>query len=63
LRKNGEREVLVLLNLSPENKTDIDIRDEKVSGVYKNVFSGVDVDLTAKKIADIKGWKYFVFEK
>jgi len=63
LKKNGVREVLVLLNLSPENKTDIDITDEKVSGTYKNVFSGISVDLTAEKKVDIKGWKYFVYEK
>ncbi|MGA9212034.1 alpha-amylase family glycosyl hydrolase, partial [Kaistella sp.] len=39
VRKNGENEVLVVLNLSKE-AVDFSINDENISGTFKNVFSG-----------------------
>ncbi len=63
LRKNKEREVLVMLNLSPENKMFVDIMDENITGIFKNVFSGANVDFNSQNSFEMQAWKYFVFEK
>ena len=39
LRKKGNREVLVILNLSSETSTDFHFRDEKIRGVFWEVFT------------------------
>jgi len=62
VRKNGEREVLVILNLSV-NDLHFEIRDEMVSGIYRDIFSGETIDLSAKKSLDIHAWGYLVYEK
>jgi alpha-amylase len=62
LHKNGEREVLVLLNLSA-NKLKADIKGKVVSGDYKNVFSGAVHDLTSQKSFELEGWDHLVLEK
>ena len=63
LRKNEEREVLVMLNLSQENKMYIDILDEKITGIFRNVFSDVSVEFNSQSVFEIQPWKYLVFEK
>ena len=63
LRKNGDKEVLVLLNLSPNNELQFDIIDDKVTGSYKNIFSGAATDLTTEKNFQMLGWEFLVFEK
>ncbi len=63
LRKKGEREVLVLLNLSSQNELQFDLLDAIVSGIFKNIFSGVSNDFTKEKSVQMKAWDYLVFEK
>jgi glycosidase len=63
LRKVGEREVLVILNLSAIGDLQFEIMGENVSGIYRNVFTGDSIDLTVKRELSIKEWDYFVFEK
>jgi glycosidase len=63
LRKNGSKEVLVVLNLSAEKDLHFDITDEKVSGIFKNIFSGAANDFTAEKSFEMQGWEYIVYEK
>lgn len=63
LRKNGKREVLTILNLSPENKLRFDITDEKVTGSFTNVFSGAVNDFTTEKSFEMQAWEYLVYEK
>jgi alpha-amylase len=62
LRRNGGKEVLVILNLSANNLR-VDIADENVSGIFKNIFSGVSVDLTSVKSFEMEEWGYLVYEK
>jgi len=62
LRKKGNREVLVLLNLSA-NKLRFDISDPKVGGQFKNVFSGSPNDFTTERSFEMQGWEYLVYEK
>lgn len=63
LRKKGDSEVLVVLNLSAQNDLHFDIVDEMVKGVYKNVFSGAANDFNAEKSFEMQGWEYLVYEK
>lgn len=63
LRKKEGREVLVLLNLSPQKDIRFELLDREVTGVYTNIFSGSTIDLTKEKIFKMKGWDWLVFEK
>ena len=61
LRKNGEKEVLVVLNLSAEKDLHFDITDPQVKGLYKNVFSAALNDFTTEKSFEMQPWEYLVY--
>ena len=63
LRKNGSKEVLVVLNLSGPKGLRFNILDPLVTGTYKNVFSGAANDFTTEKSFEMQGWEYLVYEK
>lgn len=63
LRKNGEKEVLVVINLSYEANLNFSIEDDKVSGIFKNVFTGAANDFTKDKSFSLAAWEYKVYEK
>ncbi|MBL7745005.1 MAG: 1,4-alpha-glucan branching protein [Chitinophagaceae bacterium] len=63
LRKWGEREVVVLLNLSSHDNLEFDIIGSVVSGVYINVFSGISKDFSAYRTFVMNRWDFLVFEK
>ena len=63
LRKNGSKEVLVVLNLSGPKGLHFEILDANVTGIYKNVFSGAANDFTIEKSFEMQGWEYLVYEK
>ncbi|TAL50209.1 MAG: 1,4-alpha-glucan branching protein, partial [Chitinophagaceae bacterium] len=63
LRKNGDREVLVILNLSPRHNLHIALTDEKVTGKFKNVFSGTIKVFDTGDSLVMQPWEWFVFEK
>jgi alpha-amylase len=62
LRKNGDREVLVFLNMTRQD-IQFAVDDENVHGIYLDVFDGVDVDLSLSKHLELKAWGYKVFER
>ena len=62
VRKNGESEVLVLINFSKE-KISFNINDTNLTGKYKNVFNKEEKDFTAVKSFEMQPWGYEVFEK
>ena len=62
LRKNGNNEVLVVLNFS-KHTVYCTINDEIVNGNYKNIFSKTNNDFTNVKSFDLQPWEYLVFEK
>lgn len=62
LRKAGEKEVFVILNLSADDDVSVEITDIKVSGIYKNVFTEKYEDLPGRSPA-LKAWDYLVYEK
>jgi glycosidase len=63
LRKKGEREVVVILNLSSHDQLQFDIIGSLMNGVYLNIFSGVSKDLGVEKTFVLDKWEYLVFEK
>ena len=63
MRKNGSREVLVVLNLSGPKELHFEILDSNVTGIYKNAFSGAANDFTKEKSFEMQGWEYLVYEK
>lgn len=63
LRKNGDAEVLVILNMSPQKNLRFDVNDEHVSGIFKSAFSGVDNDFTTSKSFEMQPWEYLVYVK
>jgi glycosidase len=62
LRKNGEQEVLVLLNFSSQ-LVEFSIIDEKFGGNFKDVFTERNFDFTEIKSFELIPWAYKIFEK
>ncbi len=60
LRKNGIRQVLVILNCSPNPKSFL---VKGVHGVFRNVFGGPDLNFDQEHYVDLDRWGYLVFEK
>lgn len=63
LRKNGENEVFVILNLSDTQHLQLQILDEDIKGKYKSLFSGLTTDFDAKPTIEMYKWEHLVFEK
>jgi len=62
LRKNGEQEVLVLLNFSSQ-LVEFSIMDENLGGSFKDIFTEINFDFTEIKSFELIPWAYKVFEK
>lgn len=63
LRKNGDKEILVILNLFSAAPLPFFITDEKVNGTFKNVFSGDVSNLDKNKNFELPPSGFLVFEK
>jgi len=63
LRKNKEREVLVILNLSAKNDLQFEFKSENVAGEYQNIFSGASALLDGSGSFSMKNWEYLVYSK
>lgn len=61
-RKNGNHEVVVLLNFSTEDLS-VEIFDNDLNGLYKNSFASDSIDLGTTKQVVIHPWNFLVFEK
>ncbi len=62
LRKNGDKEVIVFLNLSSEDVS-FDVKDEQIRGMFSHVFDHTKQDFDTNKTLSLKAWNYLVFEK
>ena len=62
LRKNGDKEVLVLINTTKEN-VNMKILDDHLNSNYKNVFSGEKNTLINGSDISLGSFGYMVFEK
>lgn len=63
LRKNGDKEVLVVLNLSPRRDLHFEISDPRVTGIFRNIFSGAANDFSGEKSFEMQPWEFLVYEK
>lgn len=62
LRKNGENEVLVFLNMT-KHEIAFYTEDERLTGIYTDVFNGDKIDLTVSRHFELPAWQFRVFEK
>lgn len=62
LRKSDEREVVVLLNLTPA-KTTFNLNDTRVTGTFKEIFSGTSNDFSKSNSIELQPWGFLVYEK
>ncbi len=62
LRKNGNEEVLVLLNLS-KVKTVFSLINIQINGTYINVFSRSENHLTADTVFELQPWDFLLYGK
>ena len=63
LRECEEDEVLILLNLSGEERSFFEITDEQLSGNFVNILSENESDFTQKKYFALRPWEYLVYAK
>lgn len=63
LRRSGDREVLVVLNMSHQEPLSFSFNDEQLSGNFKNVFTKEERKLSYDEKMEMKAWEYLVFEK
>lgn len=62
LRKNGDHEVLVLLNLSKQ-AVQCTINDEHLSGRFTEVFNNTIENFPAQKSFNLQPWGYLLYQK
>ena len=62
IRKNGENEVLVFLNMS-KSTTGFKLIDKEINGKYTSVFGKTDLTISANQFFEMKPWDYLLFEK
>ncbi|WP_223706488.1 alpha-amylase family glycosyl hydrolase [Niabella beijingensis] len=63
LRRNGSREVLVVLNFSDASNLRFDITDAHLTGPFNDAFSGAARDFSATRNFEIPAYGYFVYVK
>lgn len=62
MRRFGKKEILVLLNLSP-NHGFIQLPDGYVQGIFTNIFTGSKLEIIPQHSFELKAWDYLVLEK
>ncbi|MDV4071196.1 1,4-alpha-glucan branching protein [Elizabethkingia anophelis] len=63
LRKNGDNEVLVILNMSRETELKFNLTDSYALGSFRSLFSDAEHDFTSQKAFVMQPFEYMVFEK
>lgn len=58
---NGESKVLVLLNLSPDDRIGFTIEHKSLASTYKSLFSGLAFTLKSNEQFELMGWEYVVY--
>jgi len=53
--------VLVLLNLSPNDKIQFTVSNHKLEGAYYNLFSGLQYTLNSNQHFELQAWEYAVY--
>ncbi len=63
IRRNAGDVVLVLLNLSNEDRVKITVDNQWFSGTFRNVFSGLSFSFDGKENFELQAGEYVVYEK
>lgn len=63
LRKKGEEEVLVVLNMSGQENLRFEITDNTLTGTFQNAFSFAPNDFTDRKAFEMQPYEYLVYVK
>lgn len=63
LRKSDQGEVLVVMNLSDQEKPFFDITDDLLSGSFVNILSDNESNFTEKKHFALRPWEYLIYAK
>ena len=63
IRKKENDVVLVLINLSTENKVHIAVEHEWLNGSFQNVFSELSFSFTSKESFELQSCEYLVYRK
>jgi glycosidase len=63
LRKQDEDVVLVILNVSAQDRLKVDVEHEWLHGNFKNVFSGLDFSFDGKASFELQAGEYIVYER
>ena len=61
-REKGDDIIITIINMSKESQT-FTIDNNVVSGIYKNVFSGEEVNITKNMDVELQQWGYLVLVK
>src|SRR5690606_38786992 len=62
LRKNGNNEVIVLLNLSAE-KVEVKLNGSFIQGKYRSIFGETESELSQESLYKLSPWSYEVYAK
>jgi hypothetical protein len=62
MRKNGENEVLVLLNLS-RFPIEVHVNDKRIEGIFTEVFTGKENSFFNNRDFQMNPWSYLVWKK
>jgi glycosidase len=63
LRKQNDDIVLVLLNVSSQDRLKIDVAHEWLHGNFRNIFSGLDFTFDGKASFELQAGEYIVYER
>jgi alpha-amylase len=61
LREYGDKKVFVVLNLSKTNTLNFQVKDEKLRGKLRNVFSGIEEFFNSERQFEMQAWEYQVY--
>lgn len=62
MRRHAKKEILVLLNLSP-NQGFFQLPDGYVQGIFTNIFTGAKLEIIPQHSFELKAWDYLIAEK
>jgi glycosidase len=63
LRKKNEEVVLVLLNVSDQDRLHITVENDWLTGSFTNIFSGLNFSFNSKETFELQAGEYIVYEK
>ncbi len=62
-RSNGEHSVLVMLNLSGRSMLKFTLIGKSVSGKYRSIWSGLEIEMEDHTSFELQAWDFLVYEK